>query len=83
MPKRTKDRVSDRHSLRSDLNAIIKDIEAAEKQLSTCSTDDYLAVRRKLNALRIKQESMSQRLTCRNHRWTNEQSYEPNITIAR
>lgn len=83
MPKRTKDRVSDRHSLRSDLNAIIKDIEAAEKQLSTCSTDEYLTIRRKLNALRIKQESMNQRLTCRNHRWTNEQSYEPNITIAR
>ena len=80
---KSKDRVSDRHSLRSDLNAIIKDIEAAEKQLSTCSTDEYLTIRRKLNALRIKQESMNQRLTCRNHRWANEQSYEPNITIAR
>jgi hypothetical protein len=83
MPKRTKDRVSDRHTLRSDLDAVNKEIDAVEKQLSTCSTDEYLTVRRKLNALRIKQESMNQRLTCRNHRWTNEQSYEPNITIVR
>lgn len=85
MARTTKNRISERASLRGDIAVIEKRIAEIEKEQtsSKCTVERYIVLRNELNALTCKRTSMRQRLTNVNRYWTNEQSYEPNISIIR
>lgn len=80
-----KNRISERASLRGDIAKIDTRIAEIEKEQTSpkCSVEKYIALRNEYNALTCKRTSMRQRLTNVNRYWTNEQSYEPNISIVR
>jgi len=85
MARTTKNRISERASLRGDIAVIEKRIAEIEKEQTSpkCTVERYIVLRNELNALTCKRTSMRQRLTNVNRYWTNEQSYEPNISIIR
>lgn len=85
MARTTKNRISERASLRGDIAEIEKRIAEIEKEQTSpkCTVERYIVLRNELNALTCKRTSMRQRLTNVNRYWTNEQSYEPNISIIR
>lgn len=85
MARTTKNRISERASLRGDIAKIEKRIAEIEKEQTSpkCTVERYIVLRNELNALTCKRTSMRQRLTNVNRYWTNEQSYEPNISIIR
>ena len=80
-----KTRISDRAAIKDDLNKIENRIEEIHKEqaLPNCSYENYIKLKQELAALTCRRTSMRQRLTNVNRYWNNEQSYEPNITIAR
>lgn len=84
MARTTKNRISERASLRGDIAEIEKRIAEIEKEQASpkCTVERYIVLRNELNALTCKRTSMRQRLTNVNRYWTNEQSYEPNISIS-
>lgn len=78
-----RDRINSRKELREQLDELEGKMKYVERQLGRCTIDEYMVLKRQLNAMHIKSIALTQRLTNVNQYWTNKQSYEPNITIAR